>query len=209
MTYARLPTVPRACPVCGTEFQATEKSTKKFCSKACKSKDQYASRDHAVFQAATRDWRKENPEKAKEYARRSYLKFQERRRADRIAYYEANKDSINAKRALAYKKKSAAHIVLTARYRAEKKGLPFALDDAWLAAHWTGACGLTGIPFVTNPNGRGGPWMYSPSIDKIDPAKGYVPDNCRFILLAVNALKGVGTDEDMYRIAGAILANRP
>jgi len=51
--------------------------------------------------------------------------------------------------------------------------------------------------------------MYSPSIDRIDNSKAYTPDNCRFVLNCVNSFKHDGTDADIYRIAEALLLNRP
>ena len=41
------------------------------------------------------EWKRANPEKAKEHARRCYLKTREVRRAAARAYYQANKDRIN------------------------------------------------------------------------------------------------------------------
>ena len=46
------------------------------------------------------------------------------------------------------------------------------------------------------------------SLDRIDSSKGYTKDNCRFILLGINMLRGMGTDSEMYTIAEALLNNR-
>lgn len=84
------------------------------------------------------------------------------------------------------------------------RNLPFTLTDEWARKRWTGRCELTGIPFVVaGTHGK----FFSPSLDRIDPKKGYVDDNCRFILFAVNTLKGVGTDEDMMLVARELIAN--
>ena len=50
--------------------------------------------------------------------------------------------------------------------------------------------------------------MFIPSIDRIDPKGGYTTDNCRFVLQGINAFKGQETDENMYRIAEALLSTR-
>ncbi len=84
------------------------------------------------------------------------------------------------------------------------RNLPFTLTDEWARARWTGKCELTGIPFVVE--GKHGKF-FSPSLDRIDPKLGYVDGNCRFILFAVNTLKGVGTDEDMMLVARGLVAN--
>lgn len=90
---------------------------------------------------------------------------------------------------------------------ARKRGLPFALTNEWATQRWTGRCELTGIPFAPQGNGPG-PQPLSPSIDRIDQRKGYTPDNCRFVLWAVNALHGVGSDETMYAVAAALITRR-
>jgi hypothetical protein len=93
-----------------------------------------------------------------------------------------------------------------AKGRSKKKAIPFDLTNEWAESIWTGKCALTGIEFVLGQRGHG-PKRLSPSIDRIEPAKGYVPDNCRFILHAVNALKQDGTDAEMMEIARAIVQN--
>lgn len=89
-------------------------------------------------------------------------------------------------------------LLYIAKLRAVAKGVPFSLTEAWAESRWTGTCELTDIPFkVTRPNGG----FYSPSIDRIKAALGYTPENCRFILFAVNTFKGQGTDDDMMAAA--------
>lgn len=69
-----------------------------------------------------------------------------------------------------------------------------------------GKCELTGIPFekTTNP---GVCHAKSLSIDRVDPALGYVFENVRLVLYCVNAFKGSGTDEEMFEIARLLLRN--
>lgn len=64
-------------------------------------------------------------------------------------------------------------------------------------------CALTGIPFRDEGFGP-----YSMSLDRINPDDGYVIENIRWILTAVNAMKGVGTDYDVYHISEALLERR-
>lgn len=95
----------------------------------------------------------------------------------------------------------------SAKQRATKFGIKFDLDSAWCKAQYTGYCALTGIAFSYSGIKRG-PKMYAPSIDRINPAKGYTKHNCRIVLVAVNFLKHSGTDADMYRIAEALINHR-
>ncbi len=92
------------------------------------------------------------------------------------------------------------------RSMAKRKNRTFALTPAWAAARWTGKCELTGLKFERA--GQSGPVPRSPSIDRVDSTKGYTPDNCRFILAAVNAFRLNGSDAQMYRIANALLTKR-
>jgi hypothetical protein len=92
-------------------------------------------------------------------------------------------------------------IAQEARIRATKKGLSYDLTKDWAFSTWTGFCSLTGIQFAARSTSI---TAYSPSIDRIDNAKGYTKANCRWILYGVNALKNTGTDEDVLRIARAI-----
>lgn len=94
------------------------------------------------------------------------------------------------------------YIVRATKNRAKRKGLPFDLTYKWTAAHYTGFCELTGLPFDLTPGKRS---LYSPSLDRIDNSKGYTQDNCRFILWGLNAFKSDSTDEDIKKIARALL----
>lgn len=83
--------------------------------------------------------------------------------------------------------------------RAKKFGVDCDLTPEWLVERFLNGCELTGSPFVI----RGG--IHSPSIDRIDPDKGYTQSNCRLITLAMNMFKGRGTDADMEEAARAFL----
>lgn len=76
-----------------------------------------------------------------------------------------------------------------ARKRAKRLGVPFTLtlqDVESIHKRSRNRCELTGIPFsMTEPRG---PW--TPSLDRIIPSEGYVPENCRMICLAANQAIG-------------------
>lgn len=86
-----------------------------------------------------------------------------------------------------------------AKIRSYKRGTEFNLTREWCRVRWTGFCELTGIRF--NLEGVKGGLFASPSIDRIDNGRGYLQDNCRFILNCINHFKGRGTDDEMFRIA--------
>lgn len=100
-------------------------------------------------------------------------------------------------------------LLRSAKARAKKKGVPFLLTEEWAKDTWTGRCALTSLNFKLDMPGRSGPHPLAPSLDRIRPEKGYVPDNCRFIIWAVNAFKGESTDAMMYGIAAVLLHCEP
>jgi hypothetical protein len=95
-----------------------------------------------------------------------------------------------------------------AKARAKKANLPFSLTEEWAINRWTGHCEMTGLKFEIAQKGHKRS-IWSPSIDRIAPTKGYTQDNCRFVLFGINSFKHAGTDEDIYRIAEALMANKP
>lgn len=88
-----------------------------------------------------------------------------------------------------------------AKQRAKAKSLSFNLDLEWAQARWTGYCELSGLAFSPPENRIGYKNRnMTPSIDRIDPNKGYTKDNCQFILWALNSLKRDGTFDEMCQI---------
>lgn len=91
------------------------------------------------------------------------------------------------------------------KQRAKKRNTPFTITRGWCESRWTGRCEVTNIEFILST--KRSPYLFSPSLDQIIPGLGYTPENSRFVLHAVNALKGEGTDESMYQIALAVVEN--
>ncbi|HSS25063.1 MAG TPA: hypothetical protein VLL82_11830 [Mycobacterium sp.] len=131
-------------------------------------------------------------------------------RARSTANYAANRKTIAPIRAAQYqsirKQTPWSTLLASAKTRARKKGLPFDLNSAWAQERWTGHCELTGLSFLC-AQPKHSSRSFWPSIDRIHPELGYTQDNCRFVLHAVNALKGDGTDDDMAIIALALASN--
>jgi hypothetical protein len=106
----------------------------------------------------------------------------------------------------AYRLTHRARVLVTmARYRARKKGMEFNLNVQDLQARVeAGVCELTSIPL----NLEGGKTWDSPSLDRIDNAKGYTMANVRVVLLAVNTMANFWGAEKIEEIADAIRATR-
>ncbi len=74
-----------------------------------------------------------------------------------------------------------------AKDRAKKNNLNFDLDYEWLESKIdNGKCELSNIIFEYDSRGLYKSNPYSPSIDKIDPKKGYEKSNCRVVCFCVN-----------------------
>lgn len=156
--------------------------------------------------ARLRAWRARNPEAQKAIERRNRTRNAEKIREQAKQWREQNREHLQERSLLFHQKTRELtpwkHI-LRSRFRdALRRNIPFALTPEWAAARWTGRCEITNIPFDLSRNVVG---FYSPSIDKIDANKGYMPDNCRFVLFSVNAFKNSGTDHDMLLAAEAIV----
>lgn len=79
----------------------------------------------------------------------------------------------------------------SARVRARRKNVPFDLDLDFLLAlaeEQDFRCKLTGINFFARNNIKARIDPYTPSIDRIVPALGYVKGNVRIVIFAVNAM---------------------
>ena len=99
-------------------------------------------------------------------------------------------------------------IEYTAMKRSALKARSFTLPPGWTEAQFvkqSGLCALTHIPMRQDRRSRS-PFM--PTIDRINPKRGYEPENCRLVCFMCNAAKGAFTDAEFYRMckAGAKVA---
>jgi hypothetical protein len=162
--------------------------------------------DPEAARARMQEWRENHPDLQKAIERRNKIKMVAEIKASNEAWRERNREELKVRSGLVYyrtRKNTPWKHILRARMRdALKRGIPFELTPEWAEARWTGRCEISDIPFDLNNIAAG---FYSPSIDKIVPELGYLPDNSRFVLLAVNCFKHVGTDADLLKTAQAIV----
>lgn len=122
-------------------------------------------------------------------------------------YRRNNKAKIKEHKQRADRRDPWKRLIVAAKTRCRLADIPFNLTFEWGEGRYTGRCEITNIPFISNV-GRGRASPFSMSIDRIEPEAGYLQNNCRFVLLGVNCLKGNGTDDDMWRIAQAMINQR-
>ncbi len=139
----------------------------------------------------------------REYAKRPEVIL--RRRTNAKRYVVKNKDHVAILRQKSYRKSRRREpwrvLLNLAKKRARDRGLAYSLTPDWARDMYTGYCAVSGIKFKVGKVSFG---PLSPTIDRVQRGKGYVPKNCRFTLFAVNALKGTLTDRKMRAIARAI-----
>lgn len=103
---------------------------------------------------------------------------------------KANRESKNRSWAKWRMTKRASSILASIKRRAARKGLEYDLDGfvhEFQARIDAGFCELTGYPFDLTPADEKGSRRFNgPSLDRIDPKKGYTRDNVRVVLNIVN-----------------------
>jgi hypothetical protein len=93
----------------------------------------------------------------------------------------------------------AGHIITVLRntkHVAKSLNIPFNLTRDTLPAVPL-ACPCCEVNLKRDPNG---PWRNQPSLDKIIPEKGYVPDNVQWLCRKCNQLKNNATLEELRRL---------
>ena len=101
----------------------------------------------------------------------------------------------------------ASRLVCGMRSRCKKKGLEYDLTNEWVQEKLeAGVCEVTGIPLELKGGGlNNGGRPFAPSLDRTDPTKGYTMDNVKVVCWIYNGAKGVGTHEDVIKLAEALI----
>lgn len=86
----------------------------------------------------------------------------------------------------------------SAKRRARRDGVPFELDRDDIPPV-PAVCPVLGIPIFQKPGGKG-PCENSPTLDKIDNKRGYVPGNVAVISFRANRLKADMTINELKLI---------
>ena len=99
-------------------------------------------------------------------------------------------------------------LLMEAKRRAAKRGLPFDLDAHAAEIErriQAGKCEMTGLPLEMHNKGTG--WD-SPSLDRIDPKAGYVLSNIRVVCFAMNAAMGSWGETILQTVMSAWLERK-
>lgn len=141
------------------------------------------------------------PTNSKEYSREYYKKNREKVLAECKEYYAANRekvisrvndyrnrnrDKVNERCSNYYRNKYRRLMLSAAKGRAKTYGLDFNIDIDDIIIPDT--CPLLGVT-LTVAKGRHSPKRNSPSLDRIEPSKGYVKGNVWVISHKANSMK--------------------
>jgi hypothetical protein len=129
-----------------------------------------------------------------EYNKKWYQKNKVSSSKRKVAWRRANKEHVAEYTRVYSRERPWMSLLSLAKRRSSERGLPYGLSVDWAISRWTGRCEISGIELIV---GSGRQHMRSPTIDRIDAKYGYTPDNCRFVCLALNAMRGDCTDEEM------------
>ena len=116
-------------------------------------------------------------------------------------WYSKNRDELKRRATARYNSLTQTkRLVNAARQRAKNKGLEFDIthEDVVIPE----VC-----PILNKPLERFTP--YAPSIDRIDPAKGYIKGNVWIISRRANLMKNDGTYEDLQEFAEWVIKRFP
>jgi hypothetical protein len=173
-----------AKPIDEFERKGTSRNRSRIC-KGCRNamhRNDYAIKP--TRKASLDRWIARNPEKRKTYAANNY----ERVRSDLH--------------------RSLAKTLDTTRAYCKRKGIPFSIDASNMVELHNlqlGTCALTGRELIW---GAKGVQRDSISIDRIEPASGYVAGNVRLITFQANMARGPYPDAELIAFCEAVLATR-
>jgi len=91
------------------------------------------------------------------------------------------------------------HVLKNAAARAERVGVPFGLTTEYVLSITPEVCPVFGTPFIFVGNGSVGP--DSASLDRLVPARGYVPGNVVVISHFANTIKNNASAKEVARVA--------
>ena len=134
----------------------------------------------------TRDSRLRNIDAARAVGRRNYQNHKQKYLSRTKATYATNKGT---------KLWISQQLINNAKTRAKAKSLEFNItrDDVIVPER----CPILGIPLVRSDHAA---TDNSPTIDRIDPTRGYTKDNIHVISKRANVIKSYGTPEEHKRI---------
>lgn len=179
-----------ACKECYNERQQCSETTKR------QRRDHYK-KNRARLLAKTKEWCRKNPDKKKIINARYALKYPDRvKEQHRLRLTRAKtRDWCDA-------------LLRSTKARAKQRDIEFALIKEDIAISYeaqAGKCCYTNIPLDLTI--KSGNHMY-PSIDRVEPARGYLPDNIKLCSWIANRAKGALKQDEFIAWLNLIIEYR-
>lgn len=177
----------KICSLCKIEKKASEFAK-------CKThKDGLQHQCKECKHTIMKNWRTQHPEYSKTY----YIDNTERMKGNQIKRYRTKKNE--EPWYIAY---------CNIKQRAHEKQLEFNLDAEYIKSIWTDICPILGIPLycavfesgLSRTQSKAKPMDNSPTIDRMDPNKGYVKGNVCVMSYRANMIKNCGSLEEHEKI---------
>ena len=95
-----------------------------------------------------------------------------------------------------------------AQVRSRKRGTLFTITREWVMDKVDeGCCAVSGVPFCYEFTGEGKQKRrpFAPSLDQINPGKGYTPENTQVVVSIYNYAKNNFEHEDVLRLSHALI----
>jgi len=144
-------------------------------------------------------------ERRRQYGKELRLTQGPKLRARAADWRSRNREYLKVKNTKRRLEKRAMCLAAAARIRARKKGITFDLSSSDIgllqAAINAGKCQVSGVALSL----EGPRSATSPSLDRIEPGKGYVAGNVRIVCHALNAGMGDWGEAELKRIVAAWL----
>lgn len=146
-----------------------------------------------------RQWRKKNKTKVRKW-NSSYQKKNQNK---------AREQAIMRRKCFPFR-----YVCIGIRAKAKVNNISFNLTESYLEQIWTGVCPVFGEK-IEICMGKGRQYRYSKlqkniaSLDRIDPAKGYVIDNVQWLSMQANAMKNNATIKQLQQFAEWIKSSYP
>ncbi len=133
----------------------------------------------------------------KEYHKAWYQKNRERNLAQSKKWQKEHPESCRERTKRWRDKDPRRKLLSDARGRAKRKGIEFSIkvEDIVIPER----CPVFGLPFQVG-EGAGGHTPMSPSLDRVDSSRGYVPGNVQVISYRANTIKNDATLEELESI---------
>lgn len=114
-----------------------------------------------------------------------------------LIYHREDRDKRNARTKAWHKNNPEKSYILAARARARRNKLAFDLEEGDVV--FPEVCPVFGIPLIFTPAGEKRN-DNTPSLDRVDPSKGYTKGNVRVISWKANRLKCDSTLNDLRQL---------